>query len=118
MRIMQEVTEWSVPTPNHIYVFDDSLSHAIAYVPEGSRTVKKFRAPLSIDRRGRKFRELEDDVVETPRSNVWRVPGSRGEDHTVTLTAGNYSCTCPGFTYRGYCKHVAEIQQAHAVDMR
>jgi hypothetical protein len=115
---MQEVTEWQCSTPNHIYIFDDCLSHAIAYVPEGSRTVQKFSKPMSIDRRGRRFVDLEDHAVEPPKASVWQVPGSRGADHTVTMSQGYYSCTCPGFTYRGRCRHVTDIQQAHAVEPR
>ena len=117
MRIQQETTVWADATPNHIYVFDSELKRAIAYVPEGSNKVHKFRTPRVIDRRGRTFVELEDSEPELA-ANQWRGPGSRGEDHTVTLSAGTYSCTCPGYTYRGHCRHVAEQQQSQAVDMR
>jgi len=109
MRIFEETTEWAVPTPNHVYVFDDELRHIIAYVPEGSRRVHKFNSPLVLDRRGRQFRELEGQ--QESKTNEWRVPGSRGEFHTVRLSEGHYSCSCPGYTYRGACRHVAERQQ-------
>lgn len=35
------------------------------------------------------------------------VQGSKGAEYVVTLGA-NSSCTCPGFTFRGDCKHVKE----------
>ena len=57
---MREVTEWDSPTPNHVYVFDNSMNNIIAYVPAGSNIVQKFKIPISIDRRGRKFVELKD----------------------------------------------------------
>jgi hypothetical protein len=31
------------------------------------------------------------------------VKGSNGKEYEVT---GNYKCTCPGFTFRGACKHL------------
>lgn len=31
------------------------------------------------------------------------VKGSNGKEYEVT---GNYRCTCPGFTFRGSCKHL------------
>jgi len=36
------------------------------------------------------------------------VKGSKGAEYMVTLGAGA-SCTCPGFTFRGRCKHVEEL---------
>lgn len=30
---------------------------------------------------------------------------------------GPWSCTCPGFTYRGYCKHVTRLQQDQGEEM-
>lgn len=59
MRIMIETTKWSVPTPNHVYVFDDGLTNIIAYVPEGSKKLTKFKTPMSIDRKGRTFKDLK-----------------------------------------------------------
>lgn len=119
---MQEVTEWTTPTPNHIYVFDDSMNSAIAYVPEGSRTVKKFKNPIAIDRRGRKFVELEEDA-RVPDPEVITRTGSKGEVYYITQDKSQgwkgWSCTCPGFTFRGSCKHVAEIQQdLYGIDSR
>ncbi len=31
MKIMLETTEWATPTPNHVYVFNDSMSKIIAF---------------------------------------------------------------------------------------
>ena len=112
MRIQQETTKWADSTPNHIYVFDSELKRAIAYVPEGSNQVHKFRTPMVIDRRGRTFVELEDNE---PDPEVIVRLGSKGEKYYITQDKEQgwkgWSCTCPGFTFRGSCKHVAEIQQ-------
>lgn len=36
------------------------------------------------------------------------VKGSKGQEYTVTTGAAP-SCTCPGFTFRGKCKHVEMV---------
>lgn len=57
-----ETTEWPDKTPNHTYVFEDSSSKAVGYINNG--TYRKFRVPIAIDERGRKFRKIPvPDVV-------------------------------------------------------
>jgi len=120
MKIMLETTEWRVPTPNHVYVLNDSMSKMIAYVPAGSKTVFKFKSPLDIDTRGRTFVPLEDDE---PDPDVIVRVGSKGEKYYITQDKSQgwkgWSCTCQGFKFRGSCKHVAEIQQnLYGIDNR
>lgn len=124
MKIMLETTVWDDPgVPNHVYVFNDSLSHAIAYVRAGTKEVFKFKRPMGIDRRGRTFVELEDEepVKEAPKPDQWEFVGSKGDRYLVTREPGgglDYRCTCPGFTYRGSCKHTAEKIMEHSYDIR
>jgi hypothetical protein len=49
-------------------------------------------------------------VAETPSNEhkVWTVKGSKGNEYVVTYDAGRYHCSCPGFSFRGACKHVDE----------
>ncbi|NBR62268.1 MAG: hypothetical protein EBT86_11670 [Actinobacteria bacterium] len=112
MRIVVETTVWKGATPNHVYVLDDAMQNMIAYVPQGSDKVKKFRAPIAFDRRGRTFVDLEDTK---PDPDVITRTGSKGEVYYISQDKSQgwrgWSCTCPGFTFRGSCKHVAEIQQ-------
>lgn len=42
--------------------------------------------------------------VKPKKEQVRLVQGSKGKVYEVT----SYSCTCPGFTFRGTCKHVTE----------
>ena len=39
---------------------------------------------------------------------VWTVTGSKGNEYTVKLQNGEYSCECIGFQYRKHCKHITE----------
>lgn len=123
MIIVEETTQWKDSwVPNHVYVLNDSMTKMIAYVPAGSKLVKKFKSPQSFDRRGRTFVELEGDSAPTaPQPDQWEVPGSNGKTYTVTREPGggmNYQCSCPGFQFRGSCKHVAEFQMNHSYDVR
>lgn len=115
MKIMLETTVWSTATPNHVYVLNDSMSKMIAYVPAGSKTVKKFKNPIGFDTRGRTFVELEDDTPSQPDPDVIVREGSKGEKYYISQDREQgwrgWACTCPGFKFRGSCKHVAEIQQ-------
>lgn len=50
-------------------------------------------------------------VEEAPRT--FFVKGSKGDTYTVTVTNKHQrSCTCPGFKYRGKCKHLDVIPYA------
>ena len=40
--------------------------------------------------------------------DVWEVAGSRGNTYVVRRRNGKMTCTCPGFQFRGMCKHVKE----------
>lgn len=122
MKIMLETTEWTDgfgQSCNHVYVFNDSMTQAVAYVPRGSKTLQKFKTPMKLDTRGRTFVELEEGPAE-PDPDVITVQGSKGETYYITNEGGgDWACTCPGFKFRGSCKHVAEIQQSkYGVDIR
>ena len=59
MNLMREVTEWEdCNCPNHIYLFTDEGSKAIAYMPSQDTRPIWFRKPLRIDRRKRQFKAV------------------------------------------------------------
>jgi hypothetical protein len=119
MKILKEVTQWKVPyrQPNHVYLMDGD--RALAYVRWGQGEPEYFATPTRIDRRGRKFIEVNNDwgfkvTVRAPApepGQSWTVTGSRGDTYTVKLDAGRWSCTCPGHSFRGRCRHVNEQQE-------
>lgn len=59
MKLLQETTEWKLPTPNHIYIFDGSSSKIAGYIKEGTKVAIKFSTPLGFDTRGRSFVEVK-----------------------------------------------------------
>jgi hypothetical protein len=48
------------------------------------------------------------------RSQVLEFPSSRDPKllYKVTVYGTDAECTCPGFEYRGTCKHVLEVKRA------
>jgi len=116
MQFFQETTSWADTTPNHVYLLNDSKDKMFAYVPDGSNKVVQFKSPIVIKSKGRTFRpvdnkwkfNIEEPQQENPR---WEVAGSNGAKYIVELIEGSYTCTCPGYKYRGECKHIKEKQQ-------
>ena len=116
MKFLQETTEWKEGiVSNHLYVMDDSKDKMLAYRQAGKKEFFKFKKPIKIDLRGRKFTEVKNTFgfkmeEEVPEGNVHKVVGSKGEEYIVTELRGEYSCTCSGFKFRGKCKHSEMIQ--------
>lgn len=48
-------------------------------------------------------------VKVDPDYKQWTVKGSKGNEYLVIRQKGQYNCTCPGFTYRKNCRHIAEV---------
>lgn len=113
MKVVQETTDWgSVTSPNHVYFLNDSRDKMFAYLPQGSVQVKQFKKPISFYTRGRKFLEVPNSWGFEPGQPVgrtWTVAGSKGAEYTVTETDGELKCSCPGFQFRGQCKHTKAV---------
>jgi len=126
LKIYQEVTEWKgvkYRQPNHVYLM--SGDRAYAYSRWGESKPEYFRNPARLDRRGRKFIEVKKNSwgfnlklvpmqEEKPAGKTWEVTGSKGNSYTVSLSEGRWSCTCPGATFRGACRHIETKKQEQA----
>lgn len=90
--------------PAHTYLLDGN--NLVAYVKKGETEPFYFKNPIKgFDKRGRKFTVGDKSLFTKEKaSNAKTVIGSGGQVYTVTED----SCSCPGFTYRGTCKHMAE----------
>ena len=88
----------------HTYLLDGT--NLVAYVKANETTAFYFRNPIKgFDRRGRKFKPGNINLFTIKKaSNERTVIGSSGQTYTVTAE----SCTCPGYTYRGTCKHMVK----------
>lgn len=112
MEAVRETTVWSgvdYRQPNHDYLLDGD--RVVAYRPWGTGDIIQCSGKLKIDRRGRKFEKLVPNPFEVTGKKdpvVLEVPGSKGATYYVNTETG--TCTCPGFTFRGACKHTKELE--------
>ena len=54
--------------------------------------------------------DLPVDYTEPASDRIEKkVQGSKGNEYTVVKEYGKSTCTCPGFTFRGQCKHLLEL---------
>jgi hypothetical protein len=90
--------------PAHTYLLDGT--NLVAYVKVNTQEPIYFKNPIKgFDKRGRKFAPGNINLFTVKKdTHAHTVIGSKGQTYTVTED----SCTCPGFTYRGTCKHMAE----------
>jgi hypothetical protein len=118
MEALQEVTDWgTAAATNNTYLLDGT--NLVAYIPQGGKPYY-FKNPIKgFDKRGRKF--VKVDIGLFPNNhplalfsiginrvlNTRTVKGSKGETYTVNDDEG--TCSCPGYTYRGTCKHIKEL---------
>ena len=106
MKIVQETTRWTDNVANNLYLVTDNMEYIVAYVPQGSNSAERFKKPIRWDSRGRTFKILKE-IAENDANSII-VEGSKGQKYTLTRANGTWSCTCPGYAYRGNCRHVAE----------
>lgn len=102
MQALQETTQWDAP--NHIYITNDSRDRLLGYVVNGVLT--EFAKALKFDARRRKFNEIPNTWI-ADNSPARTVTGSNGKVYTISERNGREVCNCPGFQFRGRCKHIA-----------
>ena len=122
MKAFLETTEWEGAEGknyNHVYWMNDSKDKMYAYAKFGNPAeVTTFKNPIRIDARGRRFEQVRNDIygwVDAEEAMAaanpnWTVTGSKGVNYIVELVDNMYTCTCPGFKFRGACRHITEVQ--------
>ena len=90
--------------PAHTYLLEGTT--LVAYIKAGETKPFYFKSGIKgFDKRGRKFAKGNVKLFKVKeQQDVKRVISSKGQEYTVNLTEG--TCTCPGYTYRGTCKHL------------
>ena len=92
--------------PAHTYLLDGTT--LVAYIKVGDTKPFYFKNGIKgFSKSGRKFEELKKNPFKVEvKSSLKEVIGSKGEKYFVDEEAK--TCTCPGFTFRGKCKHVEQ----------
>ena len=103
MEALRETTGGQFPP--HIYLLDGN--NLVSYIKSGETEPFYFKNPIKgFDKRGRKFEAVKPNPFKERKSNAITVTGSKGQVYYIDAEAR--SCTCPGFQFRGACKHLAE----------
>ena len=105
MQALLETTDWGKATAhNHTYLLHGN--NLVAYIKHGDKSPFYFKSPIKgFDKRGRKFVEVKPNPFKQKKeSNTVAVQGSKGQTYYVDPEAK--TCTCPGFQFRGACKHL------------
>ena len=92
--------------PEHTYLLDGN--NLVAYVKVNEQQPFYFKNPIKgFDKRGRKFVKGNINLF-TVKANTYErtIKGSNGKEYRVNDEEG--TCTCPGFTFRGACKHLGK----------
>jgi hypothetical protein len=92
--------------PPHTYLLDGN--NLVSYIKSGETEPFYFKNPIKgFDKRGRKFVTVTPNPFKVKtQSNLIKVKGSNGKEYTIDPEAK--TCNCPGYTFRGSCKHVVE----------
>ena len=98
--VYKEVTEWDTPTHNGVYHIN-SEGKLAAYQVDENAEVKVFNTALMFSKTRRKFQKLRTYDEKLDSASII-VEGSNGNKYTVR----DGKCSCPGFTFRGTCKHI------------
>ena len=99
IEILQEVTDWG----------DHRITNGIYHVNGAGHLVqyndKVFKNPMKqFSKARRKFTKIGERAEELA-PGVITVQGSNGKVYTID----NGKCSCPGYTFRGNCKHVKQV---------
>lgn len=108
MIAVQETTKWDWKyQPNHTYLLDGDK--IVAYIPKGTTVPQYLKSVMRLNQRGRTFRELKVNPFKVQASDkkIIKVQGSKG--NTYEIDPDEKTCTCPGYVYRGACKHLKEV---------
>ena len=118
LEALKEVTVWNTDFQcNHTYLLDGDKVLAYRQWHTGEPI---WGSPMRFDRRYRKFEPADlklfgivDAPVVNPSTKV--VKGAKGNEYILDLD--EKTCSCPGFKFRGKCKHVETLQAVGSLEI-
>jgi hypothetical protein len=102
---------------------DGSISHLLRRAAEEVRAMHRDGPPRPAAIRGEQevqalARALEAlvRVLSGPAARRYRIASTshQGVDYEIVVVDADVTCSCPGFEYRGQCRHAREVKAALA----
>ena len=107
IEILQEVTDWGKYKVNNGVYHINGAGKLIAYQRNKDSEVQILNVPSNqFSKSRRKFVKIGERAEEVAK-HIIEVQGSKG--NVYYLDTIKMTCTCPGFTFRGTCKHVKQV---------
>jgi len=104
IEILKEVTDWGDTPINNGFYHVNGAGNLVAHQPEGG-VLKVFKNPLkNFSKSRRKFLKVGD---YQEKDNLGGIPVSGSNGNTYYIVDGK--CSCPGFKFRGDCKHIRSL---------
>tara|TARA_B110000444_G_C18819906_1_gene587167 strand:- start:1433 stop:1753 length:321 start_codon:yes stop_codon:yes gene_type:complete len=104
IQIMQETTDWGKLKVNNGIYHINGAGSLVAYQVNADAVVQVLKKPSKqFSKSRRKFVKIGERPEELA-SHIIEVKGSKGNVYFVDTEKN--TCTCPGFTFRGNCKHI------------
>ena len=104
IQILREITDWGDQKISNGDYYFNSSGYLIGYMPAGG-SYKEFKTPMKqFSKSRRKFKLIGEWPEELPDGAI-TVQGSKGNTYTIH----NDKCSCPGFKFRGTCKHLTMV---------
>ena len=104
IQILREITNWGDQKIANGDYYVNSHGYLVRYMPPG-KACKMFKTPIkNFSKSRRQFKLIGEWPEELPEGAI-TVKGSKGNTYTIV----NNKCSCPGFKFRGSCKHLAQV---------
>ena len=96
---IEEPVSWCGPDRFQMHAGDDARPEFMF------RVIRKDRVLSLRYIDGSTAVEVNNPISDVPEVIKKEVLGSKGKIYTVQYDKNGWSCTCPGFSFRGKCKH-------------
>ena len=107
IEILQEITDWGKYKVNNGIYHVNSAGKLVAYQPNAESELQVLNVPSTqFSKARRKFEKIGSYPEITNEPHVKLIEGSNGNTYSLDTEKG--TCSCPGYTYKGNCKHVKE----------
>jgi|TARA_R110001592_G_scaffold267769_1_gene533822 hypothetical protein len=107
IEILQEVTDWGKYKVNNGVYHINGAGSLVAYQVNVDAKLQVLKSPSKqFSKSRRKFTKIGEREEELA-NHITEVQGSKGNVYHVDTI--KMTCTCPGYTFRGNCKHVKQV---------